>query len=92
MKYNPFERLCHWLQQPTTLSGLSMFIGGAAGLWTGAITQDMGYTLMGASLPLMLPDNTTAQRIGQATLLPLVTSLSRHAVSDTLPKNKSPDT
>ncbi|MDF7675082.1 hypothetical protein PT277_05155 [Acetobacteraceae bacterium ESL0709] len=85
-----FDHFRHWLQQPTTLSGLSMFVGAAAGLWTGAIAQDMGYSLMGASLPLLLPDNTTAQRIGQAALLPLVATLSRNTIIPPLSSDPSP--
>ncbi|UMM63916.1 hypothetical protein [Aristophania vespae] len=75
--------LRHWLQQPSTLYGLSAFIGGIIGLWFKAITPDIAYTMMAASLPMLLPDNTSAQRIGQAALLPLISALSHHKGSGT---------
>lgn len=85
-------KLRHWLQQQTTLGGLSLLVGGGVGLWTGSLPQDLGYTLMAASLPLLAPDNTTAQRIGQAALLPVVAALTRHGAPLVPPGEKPPDT
>lgn len=40
------SKIRHWLQQPTTLVGLSLAIGGLAGAATGALSSDMATTLL----------------------------------------------
>lgn len=82
---NLAERFRNWLQQPTTLSGLSIFIAGLIGIWSGALSEDLGCTVLTAALPLLLPDNTTARRITQASIMPLTEILARH--HHTLPES-----
>lgn len=79
-----FPRLRHWLGQATTLSGLAALIGGAFGIWSGALPQDLGATLMAGALPLLLPDNSTARHIGQAALPVVEAALARHGLSKSL--------
>ncbi|MXV35878.1 MULTISPECIES: hypothetical protein [unclassified Saccharibacter] len=77
------SRLRHWIQQPTTLIGLSLVIGGIAGAATGALSGDMATTLLLSSLPSLLPDNSTARATASALIPPTVAALEKRA--DTQP-------
>ncbi len=71
----------HWLRQPTTLQGLSLIIAGLAGARTGALSSGLATTLIGAAIPLLLPDNSTARAIASAAIPPVVEVLEKNATA-----------
>lgn len=73
------SKIRHWLQQPTTLVGLSLAIGGLAGAATGALSSDMATTLLLSALPSLLPDNSTARSAAASLIPPAVSALEKHA-------------
>ncbi|MBE7619280.1 hypothetical protein GL297_06495 [Komagataeibacter sp. FXV2] len=52
--------LC-WLRQPTTLVGFALLVGGFVGDMFGSISEGLAGTIILSAIPLMIPDNTTAQ-------------------------------
>ncbi|MBA5725036.1 hypothetical protein [Bombella favorum] len=76
----------HWLRQPTTLQGLSLIIAGLAGARTGALSSGLATTLIGAAIPLLLPDNSTARAIASAAIPPVVEVLEKNAIAGKEPR------
>lgn len=76
-----FSRLRRWVQQPTTLIGLSLVIGGVAGAATGALSGDMATTLLLSALPSLLPDNSTARTAAEALIPPAVSALEKRSTN-----------
>jgi len=62
---NP-ARILSWLRQPTTLQGGALLIGSIAGAHFG-LNEGLADTLALSAIPLLIPDNTTAQH--EASLL-----------------------
>lgn len=73
-------KLLHWLRQPTTLQGLSLIIAGLAGAKTGALSNGLATTLIGAAIPLLLPDNSTARAIAASVIPSAVDALEKSAI------------
>lgn len=70
-------RFIDWLRQPSTLTGLSLLIGGVSGLLTGAFHADIATPLLLAALPKLLPDNTTVRTVSDAVVPAVVNALDR---------------
>jgi len=73
-------RILSWLRQPTTLQGGALLIGSIAGAHFG-LNEGLADTLALSAIPLLIPDNTTAQHEAS-----LVATAAVHALA----KEKSP--
>ncbi|MXV44371.1 hypothetical protein GS501_04830 [Saccharibacter sp. 17.LH.SD] len=78
-------RLRQWVQQPTTLTGFSLLVGGITGALTGALSPGMSTTLLLAALPTLLPDNSTARLIGQVVTPAIIKEIDRTRQQDEPP-------
>ena len=70
-------RFADWLRQPSTLTGLSLLIGGVSGLLTGAFHADIATPLILSALPKLLPDNSTVRVVSSAVVPVVVNALDR---------------
>ncbi len=76
-----WSKLRGWIQQPTTLVGLALAAGALAGVGLGELSETLGCTILTGAMPLLIPDNTSAQAKADALAVPLVHALAQHAAS-----------
>lgn len=70
-------RFIDWLQQQSTLTGLSLLVGGISGLLTGAFHADIATPLILSAIPKLLPDNTTVRVVSDAVVPAMVNALDK---------------
>ncbi|MBS1028321.1 hypothetical protein [Gluconobacter albidus] len=70
-----------WIQQPTTLVGMALSAGALAGVGLGELSEALGCTILTGAMPLLIPDNTSAQAKADALAMPLVHALAHHAAA-----------
>ncbi|AOX16906.1 hypothetical protein [Kozakia baliensis] len=54
------NKIVSWLRQPTTLQGIALLLGAAASAYFG-LGEAVAGTMATIAIPLLVPDNTTAQ-------------------------------
>lgn len=70
-------RFIDWLRQPSTLTGLSLLVGGVSGLLSGAFHADIATPLILSAIPKLLPDNTTVRVVSDAVVPAVMNALDR---------------
>lgn len=76
-----WSKILGWIQQPTTLVGLALAAGALTGVGLGELTEALGCTILTGAMPLLIPDNTSAQAKADALAVPLVHALAHHAAA-----------
>ncbi|MCP1275050.1 hypothetical protein NKW43_15440 [Gluconobacter albidus] len=79
-----WSKIHGWIQQPTTLVGLALSAGALAGVGLGELSEALGCTILTGAMPLLIPDNTSAQAKADAFAVPLVHALAHHAAAASL--------
>ncbi|QDH13827.1 hypothetical protein E3E12_06100 [Formicincola oecophyllae] len=59
-------RFKHWLGQTTTLQGLAVLVAATIGLFTAALPDDLGLSLIGGAVVLLFPENPSLRLFAQA--------------------------